>query len=94
MNKRTAASERVIRVTRTGVNVLRDENGRNVPEYQREAFCPIHKKNSKDFTGINEAGWIFRCAGFTKAEVKSLKRQDKLNPAVAGLYHYFVSDPA
>lgn len=62
-------------------------------ETVRAARCHDHDKNSTDFAGANEHGWVFRCVGWSQAEVEQMARASRDSTAVAGLSHYFNATP-
>lgn len=47
----------------------------------REATCPLHKRKTTSFVGVNEGGWVFGCYG-----PRELKQTDELA-------HFFVAAP-
>jgi len=63
---------------------------------ERHARCPLHNRQSKDYNGTNEHGWVFRCGGFTAAQVKRwrMKFPGSAEQRVAGIWHYFVARPS
>lgn len=76
---------------------VRTETGAFGAETIRRATCPVHGRESAEFVGENDAGWVFRCGGWTKAEAAALLAKMPITiplagePVMAGQWHYFTA---